>query len=77
MIGPYVYFVDVWHSTHNNYTLREEDVDFIRTPQLVSNSLNKFTAWVDYTGAKSVTVSRDRKQLVPAKGRQFPSAEKK
>jgi len=73
-LGPYVYFVDVWHQTHNNYTLRDEDVDFIRTPQLVSNSLNKFTAWVDYTGAKSGSVSRDRKQLLPLKGREFPSA---
>jgi hypothetical protein len=73
-LGPYVYFVDVWHQTHNNYTLRDEDVNFIRTPQLVSNSLNKFTAWVDYTGTKSGSVSRDRKQLLPHKGREFPSA---
>ncbi|MCU0378399.1 MAG: PKD domain-containing protein [Bacteroidales bacterium] len=76
-LGPYVYFVDVWHSTHNNYTLRDEDAGFIRTPQLVSNSLNKFTAWVDFTGSKNTTVSRDRKQILPVKGRKYPSAETK
>jgi hypothetical protein len=73
-LGPYVYFVDVWHENHNNYTLRDEDVAFIRTPQLVSNSLNRFTAWVDYTGSKGISVSRDRNQLLPLKQRQYPSA---
>ena len=24
-LGPYVYYIDVWHETHNNYTLRDEE----------------------------------------------------
>jgi hypothetical protein len=67
-LGPYVYYVDVWHPTHNNYTLRYEDVGFIRTGQLLKNELNQFVAWVDYTGTKSSDV-RDRSQLLPLKDR--------
>lgn len=76
-LGPYVYFVDVWHADHNNYTLRNEDVGFIRTPQLVANSINVFTAWVDYTGSKGETGTRDRKQVLSPRGRLYPSTVKK
>ncbi len=38
-LGPYVYYIDVWHANHNNYTLRNEDVNFIRTDQLYKNEL--------------------------------------
>ena len=75
-LGPYVYYIDVWHETHNNYTLRNEDVNFIRTDQLIKNELNQFTAWVDYTGTKG-DAGRDRKQLLPSKNRTFSSTEKK
>ena len=75
-LQPRVYFVDVWHSTHNNYTLREEDTGFIRTDQLEKNQLNKFIAWVDYTGTKGAT-ARDRKQLVPLKSRTVSATVKK
>jgi len=67
-LGPYVYYVDVWHPNYNNYTLRYEDVDFIRTPQLQKNELNQFVAWVDYTGTKS-SEARDRSKLMPLKNR--------
>jgi len=70
------YYVDVWHSSHNNYTLRNEDVWFIRTDQLEKNQLNTFTAWVDYTGTKG-TVERDRKQLLIMKERSAESTVKK
>jgi len=75
-LQPRVYFVDVWHSTHNNYTLRDEDTGFIRTDQLEKNQLNKFIAWVDYTGTKGAT-ARDRKQLVPLKSRTVSAIVKK
>jgi PKD repeat protein len=71
-----VYYVDVWHETHNNYTLRNEDVGFIRTDQLYSNELNQFIAWVDYTGAKGIA-TRDRKQLLPLKSRTAEATLKK
>ena len=75
-LQPRVYFVDVWHSTHNNYTLRDEDTGFIMTDQLEKNQLNKFIAWVDYTGTKGAT-ARDRKQLVPLKSRTVSATVKK
>jgi hypothetical protein len=69
-LGPYVYYIDVWQANHNNYTLRNEDVNFIRTDQLYKNELNQFIAWVDYTGTKG-DAARDRKQLLPLKSRTF------
>ena len=75
-LQPRTYYVDVWHSTHNNYTLRNEDVWFIKTDQLEKNQLNTFTAWVDYTGTKGA-VGRDRKQLVPLKSRTVSATVKK
>lgn len=75
-LQPRTYYVDVWHMTHNNYTLRNEDVWFIRTDQLEKNQLNTFTAWVDYTGTKG-TVGRDRKQLLIMKDRSAESTVKK
>ena len=75
-LGPYVYYIDVWHETHNNYTLRNEDIGFIRTDQLQKNELNQFVAWVDYTGTKG-SAARDRKQLMPLKNRTFTTSKKK
>ena len=75
-LGPYVYYVDVWHTNYNNYTLRYEDVGFIRTPQLQKNELNQFVAWVDYTGTKS-SETRDRSQLLPLKNRSSADVSKK
>ncbi len=75
-LGPYVYYIDVWHATHNNYTLRNEDVDWIRTDQLQKNQLNRFVAWVDYTGTKSA-VKRDRTQILQLKERTTETAGKK
>ena len=76
-LGPYVYYVDVWHETHNNYMLRDENVDFIRTDQLYKNELNQFIAWVDYTGTKGIASARDRKRLLPLKNRTFTATKKK
>jgi hypothetical protein len=75
-LGPYVYYVDVWHPNYNNYTLRYEDVGFIRTDQLLKNQLNQFVAWVDYTGTKS-SETRDRSQLLPLKDRSPADAVRK
>ncbi|TNF38661.1 MAG: PKD domain-containing protein [Bacteroidetes bacterium] len=71
-----VYYVDVWQASHNNFTLRDEDVGFIMTDKLVKNQLNYFLAWVDYTGTKGAS-ARDRKQLVPLKGRSVETTVKK
>jgi hypothetical protein len=51
-LDPYVYYVDAYkgYNTTNgfdNYALRNEDEDFIRTPTVRPNEVNWFTAWVD------------------------------
>jgi len=43
-----VYYVDVWEATHDNYTLKSEDVGFIRTSEVMPNKINRFIAYVDY-----------------------------
>lgn len=43
-----VYYVDVWEATHDNYTLKIEDVGFIRTSEVMPNKINRFIAYVDY-----------------------------
>lgn len=64
-LGAYVYYIDVWEQNHNNYTLRDEDVGFIRTDQLIPNQINSFIAWVDYVGGKGITDgSRDRTMVI-------------
>jgi len=52
-LDPVVYFVDVWHPTHNNYLLAAEDVGWIMTGQLYRNEVNEFIAYVDYVGSGS------------------------
>jgi PKD repeat protein len=47
-LDPKVYFVDVWEQNHDNYTLKKEDVGFIRTSAIIPHKINRFTAWVDY-----------------------------
>jgi len=64
------YYVDVWHSTHNNYAIRTDFGDqYISTGVLSGNELNQFVAWVDYTGSKSEAASRDRTVLSVSKDR--------
>jgi PKD repeat protein len=47
-LDPFVYYVDVWETEHDNYALRAEDIGFIRTPEVLPNTINRFVAWVDY-----------------------------
>jgi hypothetical protein len=58
-VGRYVYYVDVWEEYHDNYTLAGEDINFIRTPQLVDDDFNVFIAWVDYYPDGKKGVERD------------------
>jgi PKD repeat protein len=71
-LGAYVYYVDVWATNFNNYTLRDEDVNFIRTQQLVPNQINRFVAWVDYVGGKgSGDGVRDRTMVIKKLERKY------
>jgi hypothetical protein len=47
-LDPFVYYVDVWEADHDNYALRDEDIGFIRTPEILPHKINRFVAWVDY-----------------------------
>jgi PKD repeat protein len=63
-LGPYIHYVDVWEKDHNNYALKDEDVQFIRTPEIMPHRINRFTAWVDYTGTRKGTRSLDRNAVI-------------
>jgi hypothetical protein len=63
-LGKYVYFADIWEAHHNNYTLRNENISFIRTSEIIPHQINRFIAYVDYVpGTKGDTI-RDRKMLI-------------
>jgi PKD repeat protein len=46
-LDAFIYYVDVWEATHDNYTLKSEDVGFIQTPTISAHQITFFTAWVD------------------------------
>lgn len=62
-LDPFVYYVDVWEATHDNYALRSEDVGFIRTPEILPNKINRFIAWVDVAN-HSKGVARGNREMV-------------
>jgi len=45
---PGYYYLDIWETNHNNYTLANDDVNFIKTPLLVNYATTYFDAYVDY-----------------------------
>lgn len=47
-LDPFVYYVDVWEKDHDNYAIRDWDVNYIRTPEVLRNRITRFVAWVDY-----------------------------
>lgn len=47
-LDPFVYYVDVWEQDHDNYFLRDEDIGFVRTTEILPHKINRFVAWVDY-----------------------------
>ncbi len=83
-LDPFVYYVDVYEATHDNYALRNEDVAFIRTSEIMPHQINRFIAYVDIVnhgkgaarGARTMIikklerVSTDKKQPSPYAGTQ-------
>lgn len=51
-IDPFVYYVDVYEKNYDNQKLREGDINYVRTSEIVPNQINRFTAWVDYYPSK-------------------------
>jgi PKD repeat protein len=63
-LGSSVYYLDIWEAHHNNYSLRDEDVNFIRTAQIKLHAINRFTAYVDYVAGTKGDGTRDRKMVI-------------
>jgi PKD repeat protein len=65
-LEPFVHYVDVWEQNHDNYSLRAEDVAYVRTPEITPHQINRFTAYVDYVqhtkgaakGARSAVIRK-------------------
>ncbi len=53
-LNPVLYYLDIWHPSHNNYALAAEDAGWITAGPLVKGGEIEFVAYVDYVG----TVSR-------------------
>jgi hypothetical protein len=62
-LDPFVYYVDVWEATHDNYALRAEDVGFIRTPEILTHKINRFIAYVDVAN-HTKGVARGSREMV-------------
>lgn len=67
-LDPFVYYVDVWEATHDNYQLASEDPGFITTPQVITHKITGFVAYVDIVTHAS-GVSRNRDMIVKKLGR--------
>jgi len=63
-LGPWVYYVDVLEQNHDNYTLKQEDVGFIRTPEIMPNKINRFIAWVDVADHSKGEGTRDKSLVI-------------
>jgi PKD repeat protein len=63
-LGPYVYYVDVYEKSHDNYTLKLEDVSYIRTDEIMPHKINRFTAWVDSVDHGKGMVRGDRNLFI-------------
>lgn len=59
-----VYFVDVWEADHDNYSLRDEDIGFIRTSEIKPNTINRFIAYVDFVDHSKGENRRDRQMVI-------------
>ncbi len=55
-----VYYLDVWGETHDNYALKDEDIGFIRTSEIIPNKINRFIAYVDIVDHGKGEGRRDR-----------------
>jgi PKD repeat protein len=63
-LGPYVYYVDIYEEGHDNYALRDEDVGFIRTPEILPHEINWFVAYVDVVDHSKGEGRSDRKIIL-------------
>ncbi|MCX6253059.1 MAG: PKD domain-containing protein [Bacteroidia bacterium] len=62
-LDPIVYYVDAWEQNHDNWTLGTINADWIRTPEVMPNTINRFVAWVDVVN-HGKGVEKDKKTIV-------------
>jgi hypothetical protein len=67
-LDPFVYYVDVWEATHDNYQLRTEDVGFVRTPEVLAHKITGFIAYVDIANHTS-GFNRNHEMVIKKIGR--------
>jgi hypothetical protein len=63
-LGKTVYYLDIWETHHNNYTLRNDDVLFIQTPEILPNRINRFVAYVDFVPGTKGDGRRNRTMVI-------------
>ncbi len=63
-LDPFVFYVDVWETDHDNYSLRDEDVAFIRTPEITPHKINRFLAYVDFVDHAKGERSREKSMVI-------------
>lgn len=63
-LEPFVYYLDIWEATHDNFTLRSEDVAFISTPEILPHKINWFIAYVDYVDHGKGELKRNRSYVI-------------
>jgi len=63
-LDPIVHYVDVWEQNYDNYQLKVEDLDFIKTPKIVPNTVQWFIAYVDYVEHKKGDTKGERRMII-------------
>jgi hypothetical protein len=64
-LDPFVYYVDVWETDHDNYILRDEDYEtFIRTSEIIPHKINRFLAYVDFVDHSKGERSREKSLVI-------------
>lgn len=63
-LGKFVHYADIWEAHHNNYAIRDYDVSYIRTPEVIPNKITRFIAYVDYIPGSKGDGKRDRKMVI-------------
>lgn len=68
-LDPFVYYVDVWETDHDNSNLGIEDVNFIRTPEVLPHQINWFIAYVDKVDHSTAKGRTDRQYVIKKSAR--------
>jgi hypothetical protein len=63
-LDPIIHYVDVWEKNHDNYQLKQEDVNFIMTQQIVPDKIQWFVAWVDFVPHTKGDARGDREMVI-------------